>query len=210
VDWEYVESMFSMAAVPYISKCRHLEINEVVIVLLNEILKVFLSSVVELMTNEQSDPNSGVDAPQAEKVQQISRRNSLTLKKMFSQKKVQDEDMLKSDESFIGLGVGNNIPKYLRYTGVVTNRGLDWKDCVEMLLLVLASKKTSEKASEKKPVSQIAVFTASLITVTGIRILLCMAEAEICHQRAYCRVCLQYPRMCSTGQPKVDCSQNTL
>ena len=149
--------------------------------------------------------------PQAEKVEQISRRNSLTLKKMFSQKKVQDEDMLKSDESFIGLGVASNIPKYLRYNGVVMNRNLDWKDCVEMILMVLTSKKAGEKAGDKKPVCPNSFDHSHIITpLTGIRIFLHVVETKVCDKGIDGWICVQHSWIRASIKSKVDSSQNVL
>ncbi|KAI9331567.1 hypothetical protein BDR26DRAFT_922029 [Obelidium mucronatum] len=104
-DWEYVKYNCPGQTQEWVTACRGSDSNEAIVILLRQLL--FLksskvqSAVVEQVANKESSPDAAIQP-------------------------VHSDD----DKYFVGMGLGGDIPKFLRYKGKVPNRMLSRKDIV--------------------------------------------------------------------------------
>ncbi|KAJ3237990.1 Translin-associated factor X-interacting protein 1 [Chytriomyces hyalinus] len=108
-DWELIIYSCSGNIQDWVAACKGADCNESIIILMRQLL---------MMKTMKRSPE----------VQATAKEENVETKPTASaSKQVSDESF------FVGLGIGGNVPKYLRFKGKVTNRHLSQKD-TELLI----------------------------------------------------------------------------
>lgn len=131
--------MFTHDIHTWANRCLQMEINEIIILLMHELIKNRTEVEVEVET-DVSKSNSSL------------RRNSVSKRLIKSVRPLGDEDLVRTDNLFVGLGTLPKVLKFLRFDGMVPNRRLDWRVAKDLVFELLESKINYDKNNRSMPV----------------------------------------------------------